>query len=362
MESANSPAPFPFDKDSSEVSEKHILVTGGAGFIGSHASLRLLEMGHRVTVVDNLTRGSVTAVDALQLAAEEGKFRFVKADLGDRGAVDILFEEGRFEAVMHFAAKASVAESVGDPLMYYRENSFNTLNLLEAMKAHKVQKLIFSSTCAVYGNPLNTPVTEDTPTVPINPYGKSKLMAEEIIRDFVSANPKYGAIILRYFNVIGSDPLCRLGENLPRGKLPAGRISAACLHVALGHVPAVKILGTCHVTPDGTCVRDYVHVSDLVEAHIGAMEGEGGVEGGKCEVYNVGTGKGTSVREFVDAFKEVYGKPFKVEEEREGRLGDADAIWCDPKKIKNKLFWEPKYPNCKDALTHAWNWHLKNSQ
>ncbi|XP_026395000.1 UDP-arabinose 4-epimerase 1-like isoform X3 [Papaver somniferum] len=278
--------PTPFSRHEPGVT--HVLVTGGAGFIGSHAALRLLKDSYRVTIVDNLSRGNFGAVKVLQEQfPEPGRLQFIYADLGDPKAVNKIFRENAFDAVMHFAAVAYVGESTLEPLRYYHNITSNTLVVLEAMAAHGVKTLIYSSTCATYGEPLKMPITEDTPQIPINPYGKAKKMAEDIILDF-SKNSDMAVMILRYFNVIGSDPEGRLGE-APRPELREhGRISGACFDAALGIIPGLKVKGTDYSTADGTCIRDYIDVTDLVDAHVKALAK---ARPSKVGIYNVGTGK-----------------------------------------------------------------------
>ncbi|KAL5977301.1 putative UDP-arabinose 4-epimerase 3 [Asimina triloba] len=267
----------------------HVLVTGGAGYIGSHAALRLLKDSYRVTVVDNLSRGNIGAIKVLhEKFPQPGRLQFIYADLGDAKAVNKIFAENAFDAVMHFAAVAYVGESTLEPLRYYHNITANTLGVLEAMAAHGVNTLIYSSTCATYGEPEKMPITEGTPQAPINPYGKAKKMAEDIILDF-SKRSDMAVMILRYFNVIGSDPEGALGE-APRPELREhGRISGACFDAALGIIPGLKVKGTDYSTPDGTCIRDYIDVTDLVDAHVKALAK---AEPKKVGIYNVGTGKG----------------------------------------------------------------------
>ncbi|KAF8007611.1 hypothetical protein BT93_K1576 [Corymbia citriodora subsp. variegata] len=237
---SNSSLP-PLSRQEHKARVTHVLVTGGAGYIGSHAALRLLKDSHRVTIVDNLSRGNIGAVKVLEkLYPEPGRLQFICADLGDPKAVNKIFAENAFDAVIHFAAVAYVGESTLDPLRYYHNITSNTLVVLEAMASHGVKKLIYSSTCATYGEPKKMPITEETPQLPINPYGKAKKMAEDIIRDF-SKNSDMAVVILRYFNVIGSDPEGRLGE-APRPELREhGRISGACFDAALGIITGLKV-------------------------------------------------------------------------------------------------------------------------
>ncbi|XP_044479448.1 UDP-arabinose 4-epimerase 1-like isoform X2 [Mangifera indica] len=330
----------------------HVLVTGGAGYIGSHAAFRLLKDSYRVTIVDNLSRGNLGAVKILQeLFPEPGRLQFIYADLGDVKAVNKIFSENAFDAVIHFAAVAYVGESTLDPLKYYHNITANTLVVLESMAAHGVRTLIYSSTCATYGEPEKMPITEDTPQVPINPYGKAKKMAEDIILDF-SKNSDMAVMILRYFNVIGSDPEGRLGE-APRPELrDHGRISGACFDAARGIIPGLKVKGTDYNTPDGTCVRDYIDVNDLVDAHVKALER---AQPNKVGIYNVGTGKGRSVKEFVEACKKATGANIKVQFEPR-RPGDYAEVYSDPTKIRHELNWTARYTDLQESLEIAWRW------
>ncbi|KAJ7552960.1 hypothetical protein O6H91_06G078500 [Diphasiastrum complanatum] len=334
----------------------HVLVTGGAGFIGSHAVLRLLTDGHRVTIVDNLSRGNIGAVQVLQqLYSGPGRLQFVYADLGDSKAVHDLFAKNAIDAVMHFAAVAYVGESMAEPLRYYHNITSNTLTLLKAMVYHQVKTLIYSSTCATYGEPERMPITEDTPQVPINPYGKSKKMAEDMIRDYVRTSDM-AAMILRYFNVIGSDPEGRLGE-APRPELrPHGRISGACFDAAMGAIPGLQVKGSDYDTKDGTCIRDYIHVTDLVDAHMKALEH---AVPGKVGIYNVGTGRGVSVKEFVEACKIATGVNINVRY-LDQRPGDYAEVFSDPSKIFRELNWTAKYTDLKESLSTAWRWREAN--
>lgn len=330
----------------------HVLVTGGAGYIGSHAVLRLLKDSYRVTIVDNLSRGNLGAVKVLQeLFPEPDRLQFIYADLGDAKAVNKIFSENAFDAVMHFAAVAYVGESTLDPLKYYHNITSNTLVVLEAMAAHGVGTLIYSSTCATYGEPEKMPITEETPQVPINPYGKAKKMAEDIILDF-HTNSNMAVMILRYFNVIGSDPEGRLGE-APRPELREhGRISGACFDAARGIIPGLKVRGTDYKTADGTCIRDYIDVTDLVDAHVKALEK---AMPGKVGIYNVGTGRGRSVKEFVEACKKATGVTIKVDF-LDRRPGDYAEVLADPTKILRELNWTAQYTSLQESLQVAWRW------
>lgn len=334
-----------------EAGVTHVLVTGGAGYIGSHAALRLLRDSYRVTIVDNLSRGNKGAVKVLQeLYPEPGRLQFIYADLGDASVVDKIFSQNAFDAVMHFAAVAYVGESTQEPLRYYHNITSNTLMLVKAMAAHNVKTLIYSSTCATYGEPEKMPITEVTPQVPINPYGKAKKMAEDMILDFSKTNDM-AVMILRYFNVIGSDPDGRLGE-APRPELrEQGRISGACFDAARGIIPGLKIRGVDYSTPDGTCVRDYIDVTDLIDAHVKALQH---ATRGKVGIYNVGTGKGSSVKQFVEACKKATGVNIKVEY-LSRRPGDYAEVYSDPSKIKRELNWASKY-TLEESLAIAWKW------
>ncbi|KAL7089602.1 hypothetical protein ACP275_13G195000 [Erythranthe tilingii] len=344
----NTPSQF----SSHEEGVTHVLVTGGAGYIGSHAALRLLKDSYRVTIVDNLSRGNLGAINVLQqLFPEPGRLQFIYADLGDAKAVNKIFSENAFDAVMHFAAVAYVGESTLDPLKYYHNITSNTLVVLEAMSAHGVKTLIYSSTCATYGEPDEMPITEKTPQLPINPYGKAKKMAEDIILDF-HKNSDMAVMILRYFNVIGSDPDGRLGE-APRPELREhGRISGACFDAASGIIPDLKVRGTDYNTPDGTCIRDYIDVTDLVDAHVKALEK---AKTGHVGIYNVGTGRGRSVKEFVEACKEATGVSIKVDF-LPRRPGDYAEVYSNPTKINSELNWTAKYTNLQQSLQIAWRW------
>lgn len=333
-----------------------VLVTGGAGFIGSHATLALFERGYAVVVVDNLSRGNYGALKTLERLAPPKKFKFVLADLADKNAVAGILTNNKVSLVMHFAAVAYVGESVAKPLMYYGLITSNTVTLLEAMEEAGVKQLVYSSTCAVYGNPEKLPVTEETVPDPINPYGESKLMAEKIIKRYAFANSDFKAVILRYFNVYGSDPAGRLGE-FPRPEFRSmGRISGAVLDAALGLIPHVTILGTTHPTPDGSCIRDYIHVCDLVDAHIVAMNNLSN----PIEIYNIATGKGISVKEFVYACKKVTALDFKVVEQEEPRPGDYAIIFADPAKIESAFSWKARYVDVEESFQHAWSWRKEH--
>ena len=340
----------------------HVVVTGGAGFIGSHCVMQLLERGYAVTAVDNLSRGNGGAIRALKAMAPEGSFRAVYGDLGHPSDVDAVFgfTNLKVDTVFHFAAIAYVGESMADPLRYYSNITSNTVHLLDAMRHHEVNKLIYSSTCATYGNVEKLPITESTPTKPINPYGKSKLYAENAIRDYALSNPKFKAAVLRYFNVFGGDPEGRVGE-LPRAELREhGRISGACFDAALGIIDKLTVMGTKHPTRDGTTIRDFVHVVDLVDAHIAVAEKQ------KYEnppsLYNVGTGRGVSMKEFVEACKRVTEKEINVSYRAEPRPGDYAEVYANVDKIQHELGWKAKYTDLEKSLGHAWGFRKQRDE
>eukprot|EP00892_Ulva_mutabilis_P012642 jgi/Ulvmu1/9750/UM055_0090.1 len=334
----------------------HILVTGGAGYIGSHAAKHLLEAGHAITVIDNLSRGNIGAIEVLRKIAPHKRFQFVQMDLGHGEQLKDVFQRCSFSAVIHFAAVAYVGESVAEPLRYYHNITANVVNVLEAMSHASVKELIYSSTCATYGNPAVLPVTEDTPTVPINPYGRAKLAAEGIIRDAAAADTSLRAVIFRYFNVYGSDPGGALGEFPPPALRQHSRISGACMDAAMHETTSLKITGTRHPTPDGTCVRDYIHVTDLVAAHALGLRHLANPP----ELFNVATGRGVSVREFVDACRAATGADISVVEQPEARPGDYAEIWADPAKIERVMKWQAKYTDVQESLRHAWDWRRRH--
>ena len=329
----------------------NVLVTGGAGYIGSHAALRLMADGHAVTVIDNLSRGNLGAIGVLRAA---GDVHFVEADIGDGKAVADLLRDRSIEVVMHFAALAEVGESVQEPLRYYRNNLAGTVSLLEAMDACGVNRLVFSSTCATYGEPApqHIPMTEDCPQHPVNPYGRCKLAVEQMLFDQLHAradrdNP-FAFAALRYFNVAGNDPEGRLGEDHD----PETHLIPICLDTALGKHEAVTIFGTDYDTPDGTCIRDYIHVVDLVDAHVVVMEA---LQPGQALAYNLGIGNGLSVRQVIDACRRVTGIDYPV---REGtrRAGDPPALYAAPAKIRSELGWSARFTDLDEIIATAWGW------
>jgi UDP-glucose 4-epimerase len=317
-----------------------VLVTGGAGYIGSHTVLKLLNAGHQVTVVDNLSHGHREAVDPRAL--------FVQADIGDFESMLAILKKAQIEAVIHFAAFIEVGESVTDPLKYYFNNFSNALNLLRALNEAQVKKIVFSSTAAVYGNPLSTPIQETDARNPINPYGRSKMMVEQALEDFSKAY-NLGYAILRYFNVAGASPTGKIGE----AHEPESHLIPRILKAAGRETQSLSIFGTDYPTPDGTCIRDYVHVDDLADAHLLAMQN---VKPGSGEIYNLGSENGFSVREVIEVCRQVTEKPIQAKEEPR-RAGDPAVLVASSQKIKSKLGWKPQHADLKTIITHAWKWH-----
>jgi UDP-glucose 4-epimerase len=318
------------------------MVVGGAGYIGSHMVAMLLERGHEVVTVDNLATGYRDAVIG---------GRFAEVDLADRAALDAVFAEGGFDAVMHFASYIQVGESVLDPARYYRNNFANTLNLLEAMVAHGVRRFIFSSTAAIFGEPEYVPIDEAHPKRPINPYGLTKLMVEQALADFDRA---YGlkSVCLRYFNAAGADPQGRLGERHE----PETHLVPLVLQAAAGRRPSVKVFGRDYPTPDGTCIRDYIHIVDLCEAHLLAIDHLAG--GGASVQFNLGNGNGFSVQQVIDTVERVTGRRVSALDAPR-REGDPARLVADAARAREVLGWRPRYPALEDIVAHAWAWELK---
>lgn len=320
-----------------------ILVVGGAGYIGSHAVLALKQAGYEVVIFDNLEYGHRELVDRV-LDVE-----LVVGDTRDPSALTALFSTHKIDAVMHFAAYIAVGESVTEPGMYYANNVVGTLNLLEAMRSAKIDKFVFSSTCAVYGVPQFTPLVEDHPFAPISPYATSKLMVENILADFDRA---YGlrSVRFRYFNAAGADPSGRLGED----HSPETHLIPLVLLTAMGKREHISVYGTDYPTPDGTCIRDYVHVQDLAAAHVLGLKHL--LAGGDSQIFNLGNGNGFSVKEVIETAKQVTGKEIKVVY-GDRREGDPPILVGSSDRVRQVLGWQPEYPGLAEIIAHAWQWH-----
>jgi len=330
----------------------NILVTGGAGYIGSHTTLELLKAGHDVTIVDNLVNSKPEAVKRVTELAGRAP-AFVEADLLDRPALDRVFASAKFDAVIHFAALKAVGESVAKPLDYYRNNITGTITLCEAMKAAGVGNLVFSSSATVYGENPNPPFDETQPTSATNPYGWTKVMMEQIFKDICVANKDWNVVLLRYFNPVGAHESGRIGED-PTG-VPANLLPFVS-QVAVGLRPSVKIFGNDYPTPDGTGLRDYIHVVDLAVGHLRAVEKLATRPG--CVVYNLGTGKPSSVLDVVKAFEKASGRkvPFEIVARRPG---DVAASYADPAFAEKALGWKA-VRNLDQMCADAWRWQSQN--
>ena len=323
------------------MSKKKILVTGGAGYIGSHTVRLLADQGYSLIVVDNLVYGHREAILSSEVELVEG-------DLGDKILMNEIFSDNEIEAVLHFAAYAYVGESVTDPEKYYQNNIGSPLNLLEVMRKHDCKKFIFSSTCATYGNPEYTPIDENHPQDPINPYGKSKKMLETVLKDYASA---YGFryVFLRYFNAAGASADGKIGEDHD----PETHLIPLILDAVTGDRENITVFGTDYETPDGTAIRDYIHVSDLAKAHLLAVEHLGG--GGESLICNLGTGNGLSVKEVIASVERVTGKPVPAKY-GDRRAGDPPRLVADPSFAKKALGWEAEFKDIDQIITTAWKW------
>jgi UDP-glucose 4-epimerase len=320
----------------------NILVTGGAGYIGAHMVKLLIESGHQVTVVDDLSSGHRDAVLGGELHVH---------DFSDRAFLDHLFSSKHYDGVFHFASQILVGESVSNPAKYYRANTFSTLTLLEAMRDHQVDNFVFSSTAAVYGEPEYVPIDESHPKLPVNPYGASKLMVEMMLADFHRAHG-LNYVALRYFNAAGADPDARIGERHE----PETHLIPLALKAALGTKPPLKLFGEDYDTPDGTCIRDYIHVEDLCNAHLLAMRYLH--DGGVSTAFNLGNGAGYSVQQVVDMVRKVTGKPMPFERVQR-RPGDPARLVADASSAKDILKWVPIHDDLETIVRHAWQWELK---
>jgi UDP-glucose 4-epimerase len=324
----------------------NVLVTGGAGYIGSHAVKQLLEAGHKVAVIDNLFRGHR---EALLRGAS-----FYQLDLADAHELQQVMKEHGVQCVMHFAALTYVGESVQEPWNYYENNTAGAISLLKAMRAAGVKRIVFSSTAATYGEPESAPIFETMRQEPINPYGWSKWCVERILRDTVAADPAFAFAALRYFNVAGSAADGTLGEDHD----PEPHLIPVLLQTAQGRRDKVTVFGTDYSTPDGTCIRDYVHVEDLCAAHILAMEA---LKPGEARFYNLGIGKGYSVKEVIESAERVTG--LKIPRQYgDRRPGDPAILYSNADKIRRELGWAPKYVEIDAIVETAWKWFEKHPQ
>lgn len=331
-----------------------ILVTGGAGYIGSHTCITLLGQGHEVVIVDNLCNSKKIAVERIEQLSGK-KVRFYQYDVCDRAALRSVFEQEKIDAVIHFAGLKAVGESVSQPLRYYENNLTSTLVLLGVMEEFGVKNFVFSSSATVYGEPTKMPITEEFPTgATTNPYGSTKVMIERILTDYAAANKDFNVILLRYFNPVGAHESGLLGED-PSG-IP-NNLTPYITQTAVGKRDKVHVFGNDYPTPDGTGVRDYIHVVDLAEGHAAALKL---FEQGDCglRVYNLGTGKGVSVLEMISAFSKAVGKeiPYVIEARRPG---DIPACYADCSKAKRELHWEAK-KTLEDMCADAWRWQRMN--
>jgi UDP-glucose 4-epimerase len=317
-----------------------LLVTGGAGYIGSVVSAQLVEDGHGVVVFDNLVKGHREAVPS--------KAEFVQGDVGDRSMLDRVFHEHRIDAVLHFAAWIEAGESMQSPERFFKNNTANSLTLLEAMHAHGVKKLVFSSTAALFGNPARTPIVEDDALQPTNAYGESKLLVERMLAWFHQIH-NFSFASLRYFNAAGATPM--LGES----HSPETHLIPLILQVAQGKRANISIFGTDYETNDGSCVRDYVHVSDLASAHVLALEALSSKPNSQKLYFNLGNGRGFSVREVIEAARKVTGHAIPAVEAAR-REGDPAVLVASSEKIQRELGWKPKHGELEDIIRSAWNW------
>jgi UDP-glucose 4-epimerase len=317
----------------------NILVVGGAGYIGSHMVQMLGRQGCEVTTLDNLSSGHRDAV-------LHG--RFVHGDIADTALLTGLFAHGRFDAVMHFASFIQVGESVAQPARYYRNNVSNTLNLLEVMQAFEVRRFIFSSTAATFGEPQYTPIDEAHPQCPLNPYGRTKLMVEHALADLDAA---WGlkSVCLRYFNAAGACPQGRLGERHD----PETHLIPLVLQAASRRRPHIGVFGRDYDTPDGTCIRDYIHIEDLCQAHALALRHL--MQGGASQAFNLGNGAGFSVQQVIDTAREVTGRDIRVVDGPR-RAGDPSVLVADSRRAREHLGWVPAYPDLRTIVAHAWAW------
>ena len=326
-----------------------ILITGGAGYIGSHVAKALLEANrHDVVILDNLCKGSMRAIEALR---KIGEFEFVQESLENTPAIEKLFKREKFDAIIHFAAFIEVFESTQNPLKYYLNNTANAMNLIALANKYGVKDFIFSSTAATYGEPEIPQVSEETPQNPINPYGRSKLMVEWVLKDTAAANPNFKYGILRYFNVAGAASDGTIGQNYPN----ATHLIKVATQTIVGKRDKMSIFGDDYDTKDGTCIRDYIHVEDLASAHLAVLDY---LQSGESAVFNVGYGTGFSVKEVVNEAKKVSGVDFKVQIAPR-RAGDPACLISNADKIRTKTSWQPEHESLDEIILSALNWEKK---
>ena len=330
------------------MSKKTVLVTGGCGYIGSHSVLALQQAGYEVIILDNLVYGHQDLVETVL------KTKLIVGDTCDNNLLRQIFSRYQIDGVMHFAAYAYVGESVKKPAKYYHNNVIGTLTLLEAMLEARINKFVFSSTCATYGVPETVPIKEEQPQNPINPYGMTKLVVERILQDFSHAYD-FRSVCLRYFNAASADPEGMLGED----HNPETHLIPLVLQTALGHRDSISIFGTDYDTTDGTCVRDYIHVSDLAQAHILALQYL--LDDGKTDVFNLGNGNGFSVKQVIETARKVTGREIKALE-CDRRPGDPPILVGSGEKAQKILGWQPQYSTLEEIIAHAWQWHQKRHQ
>ena len=331
-----------------------ILVTGGAGYIGSHTSVELLKKGHEIVIIDNLSNSSRESINRIEKIAGKS-IEFHEADVKDKDALDAIFDKHKIDAVIHFAGLKAVGESVAKALYYYSNNIQSTINLIERMELFDIRKLVFSSSATVYGDPAKLPITEDMPKSATNPYGQTKLMIEQMLEDICATNEGWNITSLRYFNPIGAHESGLIGEDpngLPNNLLPF------VSQVASGKLKKLSVFGNDYNNPDGTGVRDYIHVVDLARAHLAALEKLD--HPNIYKAYNIGTGKGYSVLEIIEAFKLSSGKdvPYDVVDRRPG---DIASCYADCSLAQKELGWKSEY-SLEDACSSSWNWQIKNQQ
>ena len=326
-----------------------ILITGGAGYIGSHVAKALLEANrHDVVILDNLCKGSMRAIEALR---DAGEFEFVQESLENTPAIEKLFKREKFDAIIHFAAFIEVFESTQNPLKYYLNNTANAMNLIALANKYGVKEFIFSSTAATYGEPDIPQVSEETPQNPINPYGRSKLMVEWVLKDAAAANPNFKYGILRYFNVAGAASDGTIGQNYPN----ATHLIKVATQTIVGKRDKMSIFGDDYDTKDGTCIRDYIHVEDLASAHLAVLDY---LQSNDSAVFNVGYGTGFSVKEVVNEAKKVSGVDFKVQIAPR-RAGDPACLISNADKIRTKTSWHPEHESLDEIILSALNWEKK---